>query len=711
MNSIKLNKIIQEKKDESLTEKLNDSNSKSLLKNSQVEQLKLSLFPKTNNRRAKNGRDLTVSYTAKLAGKNSLRKERALTLNEDNSKRLNSNISETETSLKNLEQKFSKKAKSFEESLKSKDSKAEKIIVDSIEHIYSKIKETPKKILIENIFLYIIILLVGVFDWSFLFQLSENKLERNYCFTSLNQFDSCSIEQICKNYNSKLNYIIYNNTINFIGKNEEENTFLQENEIINNYYKQFFLQYSSILANNQYLNSYQIFSTMMNKNNFAIILTSKGNWNIFLKYFFVCQKKKYILIILIAYCFGGLFGCLIFGLQADIRGRKKIIQINLLITFFGFLIIIIYFHYLDYYYEKYKKQFNKKYTYRNLNNIQYNDILEDIYSQQKVNSFINKTFIIFIIGVFISNIGTCPLLKLCLSLLIENATSERIALQNYRKHLFFIKGCSPICAIFLIVNSNSLIWSYTSLSILFLLLFICSFFFLNESMRYFYELCEWKNLSQFITNNFILEEENDLQFFSEIELRKFQKEENDIINKEYEIRRLNLKEEKDNNEIFEKNNFLNYFRRKKSFLIRGIKRKSQIITKYKEISYNPFIIIICLKANRHFIKSRFILFSILILMNLFQFTIQLEMVKKPFFRESDLFFAKGQNILINSNFLGILVITYISNIFFYYLYRISCFRIIIIASSIIIKTIINIKNYSCIQCILQLMAYYFILIY
>ena len=687
MNSIQINNIIQDKKDESLIDKLNDSNSKSLLKSNQGNELKLSLFTKSNNRRTKNGKELTMSYTAKFNGGKTIRKNRALTLNEDTERKMNSSISETETSLKNLEQKFSKKVKSFEESKKSKNSIQDKIIVDSIEHIYSKIKEMPLKIKIQNIFLYLTILLIGIFDWSFLFQLSENKLERNYCFTNLNQFDSCSIEQICKNYNSKINYIIYNNSINFLGKNENENTFLEENESINFYYKQFFLNYSYILSNNQFLNSYQLFSTMRNNNNFVIILTSKGSWNIFLKYFFVCQKKNYSLIILLAYFFGGIFGCLIFGLQADIRGRKKIIQINLLIMVFGFLIIIFYIYYIEHYYKIYKKEFNKKYSYShsNVNNIQYKEILEKIHVQNLVQILMNKTFIVFIIGEFIANIGACPLLKICLSLLIENATNEDIALQNYRKYFFFNKGCSPLFGILIIVNINSISWSYNILCVFTFLLFICSFFVLNESMRYYYELCEWKNLSQFIINNFNLEKDNDLQFLSENELRSFQREENDIVNKEYEIRRLNLKEDKENDEIFEKNNFYNYYQRKKSFLIRGIKRKLHIIIKYKEINYNPLIIIICLQANRHFIKSKYILFSILILMNLFQTTLQLEMAKKPFFRESDLFFAKGQNIFLNSNFFAILIITYISNIFFYYLYRISCFRFIVISSSILLS--------------------------
>ena len=688
MASIKASNRSQEKKDESLIEKLNDSNSRSLLKNSHEDSFKISLFPKSNNRRTKIGGDLTAAFTAKFIpnNKNSLRRNRTLTFNENNEKKITSSASETETSLKNLEHKFSKKKRIlFEESIKSKNSMIkEKTIVDNIDHIYSKIKVIPLKIKLENIFLYLVALLVGIYEWNFVFQLSENKLQRNYCFTNLYQFDSCSIEQICKNYKSKLNYIIYNNEIEIIPENEKINTFLEEKDIINNYYKQFFLKYSFVLDSNQLLNSYQIFSSLKDKTNFVIILTRKGQWNFFLRYFFICQKKKFLLVILIFYIIGGILGAFIFGLQSDIRGRKKIIHITLFIILFGLIIFSSYFYYLDYYYTYYKKQFKKKYSYDNQNNIQYDNILENIYSQNLVNILANKSFIIFLFGVFLTNLGAFPLLNSSLALLIENSTNEHISLQNYRKFNFFIMGCAPLFTELFIVNLNCTTLSYFLICLFSLILFISSFFILNESMRFLYEYCEWNKLSDFIMKNFKLEEQKDIQFFNNIELKLFQRKENEIINKEYEIRRLNLKAETENDDIFEKNNFYNYYKRKKSFLIRGIRRNADIITKYKEIKYNPSILIICLKANRHYIKNKYLLFSILILINFFMLILQQEMIKKPFFREKELYFSKGQNYLLNSNFFGIFLINYISNIFFYFLYRISCFKIVIIFSHIIV---------------------------
>ena len=446
MSSIKNNKKSIEKREESLIDKYNDSNSRSLLKNSPGETFNIPLFAKhSSNRRTKFGGDLTMAYTAKFfTKKETFKKNRTLTFDEN---RNNSNGSETESSLRMLEQKLSKKSRARDESLISRNViTIEKTIVDNIENIYSQIKKIPIRLKLEHILIYLISILVGIFDWSFLFQLSNNKLERNYCFTNLYQFDSCSVEQICKNYKDKVNYVIYNYTIDIFGKtkNEKENYFLEENSYINSYYKQFFLKYSHTLATNHLLNSYQLFSLNKDRTNFAIILTRKQGWNFFLRYFFVCHKQNYLLLILLMYILGGAIGSIVFGVQADIRGRKKIIQITLFITLLGFAIFVLYFFCLDHRYITYKRNFRNKYSYGNENDIDYNNILENIYVQNALKHLVNKTFIIYLIGVFVTNFGSFPMAKICLALLLENSTNERHVLNNYRIYNFVVTGCTPL---------------------------------------------------------------------------------------------------------------------------------------------------------------------------------------------------------------------------------------------------------------------------
>ena len=66
---------------------------------------------------------------------------------------------------------------------KSKEKKIEKrFIVDNINNIFSTIKEPKLKLRLQEILLYYIVLLVGIYFWIFLF-LTGTKYERNYYFT------------------------------------------------------------------------------------------------------------------------------------------------------------------------------------------------------------------------------------------------------------------------------------------------------------------------------------------------------------------------------------------------------------------------------------------------------------------------------------------------------------------------------------------------
>jgi MFS family permease len=397
------------------------------------------------------------------------------------------------------------------------------------------------------------------------------------------------------------------------------------------------------------------------------------------------------------YVLGGFFGCIIFGCKADIHGRKKLIKITLFITNVGLVFCIFFCYFLDGKSNYYRKQFNKNYSYKSENEIPYKDILEDIYVQKLIRKLINKIFIIYLVSIFITNLGASPLLKICLALLLENSTNEEIVLTNFRTYSFFVRGCSPLLASIFIVNFNNITLSYTILFLISFILFISSFFVVNESMRYYYELCEWKNLSNFIMNTFVLEDSNDIQLLEPRELRELQREENIIINKEYEIRRLNLKAEHDEDNIFEINNYSNYLKRKISSINRKIKRKADIVLKLVEVKYNPLIIHICIKSNKMYYKSKFIVLSALLLLYLFLYFLCYEMIQKPFFREKDLYLERGFNFIFNSNFLGLFFSTLISNYFYYYLYRIYCFRTVIIISSLCISFLSIIYHLVCLD--------------
>ena len=117
--------------------------------------------------------------------------------------------------------------------------KEKRYIVDNIDNIFSKLNNPKIKLYIQEILLYIIVFNVCLYHWIFLF-ISRSKIERNYCFGRLNQFDSCSTVQICSNYKNKLNLIIYNNTFSYHNNSlDSHDLFVEESKIINTYYKPF----------------------------------------------------------------------------------------------------------------------------------------------------------------------------------------------------------------------------------------------------------------------------------------------------------------------------------------------------------------------------------------------------------------------------------------------------------------------------------------
>ena len=126
-------------------------------------------------------------------------------------------------------------------------------------------------------------------------------------------------------------------------------------------------------------------------------------------------------------------------------------------------------------------------------------------------------------------------------------------------------------------------------------------------------------------------------------------------------------------------------KRKISSINRKIKRKADIILKLVEVKYNPLIIHICIKSNKMYFKSKYISLFSLLLLNLYLYFLCYEMIQKPFFREKDLYIERGFNFIFNSNFLGLFFTILLSNYFDYYLYRIYCFRTVVIISSLTIS--------------------------
>ena len=633
------------------------------------------LSKNSNNKRKKYEKDSFInSISNKNKGTSSTRK---LKKNEVLNK---GTLKKDTTTLTNPELETVEKEKSKSETV-SKKNIEHKYIVDNIENIYANLDGHSMKYTLGQILLFCIVFMVGANNWLFIF-LGRSKLERNYCYTSLNQLDSCSKEQICDDYGTKFDILLYD--IERIVQSYEKNYnsheyFVEESKLINEKYKSFFLKYSYDLSNKKVFSKLQVNSIQSDKTNFAIILTNQERWNMFYKYFSLCEADNYYIIIIIMVCMGGAFGSIIMGYLADLYGRKLIIQISLFIAFLGYLFSNVACAYLDTKYSSFEKEYDNKYK-----NEFYEGIsLKLIYTQEKIREELKKKFHLFVAGQFLLNGMTWSLLKNCLSLLIENCTSELNTLIKYRFLHFVYNGLPPFFVSLLISTVNN----YTGIMIIFnsiiIALFLASLFLLEESMRYYYEYCEWDKLTEIIFKTF--KKTNHLKLYNKSEFESIIKEDNkkNFINNLNQLNK--LKELKENNTTINKNSYFNELKEKFNIIKRNIKRRTEFVIKLDEVKKNPILLMACLKSNRTFQNSKYLLIIIVILLYIQLFLVEKEMAEAPFFTMKDLIIHPSKNIIINSCFFYMIIILFISNFGYYALYRISCFKSVIVFSLIIVS--------------------------
>ena len=555
----------------------------------------------------------------------------------------------------------------------------EKIIVDNIENIYQYLSKLPNKLLKQRIFLFIICFYVSSIHWTYLF-LTKRKLERDYCFTKLNQFEVCVPEQYCSmNVINKINYHFYNDYIlvhsNSLNKLQ---ALVQEMNTVNEYYKEFIINYNYLLSKNRLLHSENMKTITDDKFNFVVILFKKEKWNIFLYFNSYCQKDMYFFYILAMITSGGFLGSYIFGILADAYGRKKLIILTLFLVTLSFVFIFIICFLIEKKNNYFFDEFNRNYI-SSKNNTNY-DILSKYFYHSSINILFRSSITLFLISIFILNFSLRPLSKLVLSLLIENSSSDLKVLQNYRKYTFISKALPPFIISQIMILLNDFLYLLLFFCISFFILFISSFFILNESLRHLYEYCEWAELTNEIFHLYSLSDNVPINFKNKNEFEAFQFEENEKM-----LKNIIYLKEHSKNEIAKKNNTIYRILKKRIESInRDIRRNCEFIIKKDDVKANPYIIYSCLKSNFQFQKSRHLFFIILFIIYFQEYLVERELAEEPFFGLSDLFIEPGNNIIINSNYLLLGIVIFASNYIYYIFYRINCLKLSLFISLIMI---------------------------
>ena len=548
-------------------------------------------------------------------------------------------------------------------------------IVDDIDNIYVLLKEPKFKLRIQEFLHFFIVFLVCIYYWIFLFITGE-KIERSYYLTDNEQFDICSKEQICNFAENSANVIIYNHSFNYNKiPSDAKELFDEESNIMNSYYRSFFVRFSVFLTrykltsvtHNDYINE---------KPMITVVITNQEKWNLFYRYFSLCEYNNYYFAMIAMIAIGGTFGSFLFGFLSDINGRRFIILITLLLSTIGTVGIYILSLFLDIYYEKQLDYFKE----RCLSNTFYCEIniWPYLYAQEKTRDKFKDLFIYLLICIFLLNMALWPLLKSCMALLLENSKGELEVLINFRRYNVMFQGLPPLCTSLIFISVNNFTLTFLILSIVNILTLILSIIFLDESIRYYYEYGEWENLTKVLLNTYKINL-NDFRTLNEAQFKEFQKNEN---SKSF----LNFDKYKYDNSSFKmEGTYYKHYIEAAATLKRNIKRNVDFVIKLDDIKSYPLLIATTLWANHALKNSKTLLFIILILLYINMDLFQKELLEPPFFSMKDFYFGKGFNYIINSIFFFYLLVNVLSNYFYYCFYRIECFKTIIYISQVFIS--------------------------
>ena len=603
------------------------------------------------------------------------------TLERSINKKIKKQLDDDSYSFNNSKYEMSKTKKKEKKKEQENKNITNKIIVDDIQNIYSCITNKSNKLFfIQKLLLLAIVSLVNICHWLFLF-INVEKLERNYCYTNLDQFEACSTDQICDYSTEKVNIFLFNDSLNAYNNSKTSHqNFIEEFNLVNDYYKPFFAKHNYNISKSRLFFSINMFDYDSNRLNAAIILSKKEKWNIFYKFFSLCQKNFYFFWSSSIIVLGGAMGSIIFGILGDLFGRKKLISFNLFIGTLAMTLISALTLSLEYKYEYFLKEFEKKYYSTEDNN----KILSVLYAQKKISDIFEKSTIKYFICLFLLCLTLRPLGKISLALILENSTSELKVLENFRQYTFATTGIPPFLAYILLIVPNDFITTIIFINSIFFICFISSLFYINESMRWYYEYCEWKELTDLINKLFKIDDESSINYKNKMELEAFRCQENrKIIGNLQKKTNFSIQ-----NKINTGNTIFNIYRNRIISLKRDIRRNCEVIIRKKEVQTNPLIIYTCLSSNRVFNKSKYLFLMLLIIIYSQIHFVEKELVDSPFFKISDLYFDRYNCYIINSRYFILLIITFCSNLLYYMFHRINCFKILLFISLILVTILL-----------------------
>ena len=463
--------------------------------------------------------------------------------------------------------------------------------------------------------------------WIFCYMASIQKNE-SYCYNPyLREFEVCVDFDFCPSSgNHDFIYINDDDLSNAEIKNEINN--------INNKYQDFYNFESKIFSklNKKFIKN----DSTLSKYSITIILTKNENY-LFNNTFRVgCEN--YLLGILIIIAISSTIGTLLFGLLADIFGRKKIlISANIIQTFGGLILFLTTFFITKYNKEDIlKEKFNKNFinsfaNYFNesikFSNIYINNYLEiknEVLKTRTINNNFKDFNIFIFISMFLIFLTNSSIKIVSLSYILENAlTEEKVML--YFLFFNFSQPISILLSTIMVIYTNSFEYPILICSLVILIITILFIIFFYESQRYNFEYCYYSQITEFskyilgneelYKNYRVKSEENN----NNIEQIMLEKESGNYFGILYSTDDYRIQSELNNEKInihthvldtikFDKNQFYKELYSRKLISQYKSKHFIELFNIYKK----PFYIFKLIFADKHFKKKSSIIIGFII---------------------------------------------------------------------------------------------------
>ena len=428
---------------------------------------------------------------------------------EDN-KEKKGNISENEIEFKNTADK--KEISFMEKDIKLKELKESRESTKSLQKLFKRNntklnnKNNPKKKnsyfdYFFNLVLCSFLLLVfnNCYLWIFNYMFSEQK-NKSYCYNdAIKEFGICIYSEYCP---SKGNHdFIYIEDESISSTNIKE-----EIENINSKYLKFYTHESLIFSslNKKFIKSEKTLSK------YSITIISSNNEKYLFNNTFRVGCDSYFIELLLVIAIAIIIGNIIFGILADIWGRKKILILTVFIEIVGGYILFMSSYFIQNL--KHVDSINKTIDYNFLSefliNIRdysdltgyYSNNFKDIKQEVYESIFIKKRFqkykIFVFMGIYLIFFSNSSIKTITLSYLLENALTEESMSLYY---LFFIYSMplSLFLSSLMVIYINSFHIPILIITIFQLIIIILILIFFFESQRFNFEYCFYSRITEF----------------------------------------------------------------------------------------------------------------------------------------------------------------------------------------------------------------------